>query len=65
MVEKKKSPKRGMRTPLGDRRQFLTMMSAEIIKAIKQTALGGVDFKDYLFRSKSNSRLLFGRQSWV
>jgi len=41
MVEKKKAPapKRGRRTPLGDRRQFLTMMSPSIIKAVKQAAI--------------------------
>jgi hypothetical protein len=39
MVEKKKAPKRGLRSPLGDRRQFLTMMSPEIIRSIKQAAL--------------------------
>jgi hypothetical protein len=39
MVEKKKAPKRGIRSPLGDRRQFLTMMSPDVIKAIKQAAI--------------------------
>jgi hypothetical protein len=39
MVEKKKAPKRGRRSPLGDRRQFLTMMSPDVIKAIKQAAI--------------------------
>src|SRR5258708_36437290 len=38
MVEKKK-PKLGIRSPLGDRRQFLTMMSPDVIKAVKQAAL--------------------------
>jgi hypothetical protein len=38
MVEKKK-PKRGIRSPLGDRRQFLTMMSPDVIKAVKQAGL--------------------------
>jgi hypothetical protein len=28
-------------------------------------ALGGVDSEGFPFRSKSDSRLLFGRQSWV
>jgi hypothetical protein len=37
MVEKK-APKRGRR-PVGDRRQFLTMMSPSVIKAIKQAGL--------------------------
>jgi hypothetical protein len=36
MVEKKK---RGIRSPLGERRQFLTMMSPDVIKAVKQAAL--------------------------
>jgi hypothetical protein len=39
MVEKKKALKRGQKSPLGDRRQFLTMMSPDVIKAIKQAAL--------------------------
>jgi hypothetical protein len=39
MVEKKKAQKRGRRTAVGDRRQFLTMMSPEIIKLIKLAAL--------------------------
>jgi hypothetical protein len=38
MVEKK-APKRGRRSPVGDRRQFLTMMSPSVIKAIKQAGL--------------------------
>jgi hypothetical protein len=37
MIEKK--PKRGPRSPRGDRRQFLTMMSPQVIKAVKQAAL--------------------------
>jgi hypothetical protein len=41
MVEKKKAPvpKRGRRTPRGDRRQFLMMMSPEVIKSVKQAAI--------------------------
>jgi hypothetical protein len=41
MVEKKKAPtpKRGRRSPLGDRRQFLMMMSPVVIKAVKQAAI--------------------------
>ncbi|WP_091895353.1 hypothetical protein [Bradyrhizobium sp. Rc2d] len=39
MIEKKKSAKRGRRSPLGDRRQFLTMMDPEIIRAIKMAAI--------------------------
>jgi hypothetical protein len=38
MVEKK-APKRGRRSPVGDRRQFLTMMSPSVIKAVKQAGL--------------------------
>jgi hypothetical protein len=37
MVEKK--PKRGPRSPRGNRRQFLTMMSPEVIKAVKQAGI--------------------------
>jgi hypothetical protein len=40
MVEKKKkAPKRGRRSPVGDRRQFLTMMSPDLIKSIKLAAI--------------------------
>jgi len=41
MIEKKKAsvPKRGRRTPLGNRRQFLMMMSPDVIKAVKQAAI--------------------------
>jgi hypothetical protein len=39
MVEKKKAPKRGRRSPLGDRRQFLTMMSPDVIKSVKQAGI--------------------------
>ena len=39
MAGKKRVLKRGKRTPLGDRRQFLTMMSPDIIRSIKQAAL--------------------------
>jgi hypothetical protein len=39
MVEKKKAPKRGRRSPLGDRRQFLTMMNPEVIRSIKVAAI--------------------------
>ncbi|MFK4650501.1 hypothetical protein ABIF97_000435 [Bradyrhizobium japonicum] len=39
MIEKKKAAKRGKRTPLGHRRQFLTMMDPDVIKAVKQAAL--------------------------
>lgn len=39
MIERKKVPKRGRRSPLGDRRQFLMMMDPDVIKAIKQAAI--------------------------
>jgi hypothetical protein len=39
MTEKKKAIKRGTRSPLGDRRQFLTMMSPVIIEAVKKAGL--------------------------
>ena len=39
MVEKKKPPKRRPKYAVDDRRQFLTMMSPKIIKAIKLAAL--------------------------
>lgn len=40
MIEKKKkAAKRGRRSPLGDRRQFLMMMDPNVIKAIKTAAL--------------------------
>ncbi len=40
MVEKRKAaPKRGRRSPVGDRRQFLMMMSPSVIKAVKQAGL--------------------------
>jgi hypothetical protein len=39
MVGKKRVPKKGKRTPIGDRVQFLTMMHPDIIVDIKQVAL--------------------------
>jgi hypothetical protein len=41
VIEKKKAqaPKRGRRSAIGDRRQFLTMMSPDVIKAVKQAAI--------------------------
>jgi hypothetical protein len=39
MVGKKRAPKRGKRTPIGDRAQFLTMMHPDVIADIKQAAL--------------------------
>ena len=39
MVEKKKPRKRRPKYAVNDRRQFLTMMSPKIIKAIKSAAL--------------------------
>ncbi|MBR0793049.1 hypothetical protein JQ631_28585 [Bradyrhizobium manausense] len=39
MVGKKKAPKRGKRTPIGDRVTFLAMMDKEVIADIKQVAI--------------------------
>lgn len=39
MVGKRKAPKRGKRTPIGDRVQFLTMMHPDVIADIKQIAI--------------------------
>jgi len=39
MVGKRKEPKRGKRTPIGDRVQFLTMMHPDVIADIKQVAI--------------------------
>lgn len=40
MPAKKKPPASGARKlPVGDRRQFLTTMSADVIRAVKQAAL--------------------------
>jgi hypothetical protein len=39
MAGKKRVAKRGKRTPLGDRRQFLTMMSPDVIADIKQAGI--------------------------
>jgi hypothetical protein len=39
MAEKKKEPKRLKRLPIGDRRQFLMMMSPDLIKLIKLAAI--------------------------
>jgi hypothetical protein len=39
MAEKKKEPKPLKRRPVGDRRQFLTMMSPDLIKLIKLAAI--------------------------
>jgi hypothetical protein len=39
MAEKKKEPKPLKRRPIGDRRQFLTMMSPDLIKLIKLAAI--------------------------
>jgi hypothetical protein len=38
MVDKKARPIRGMKNPIGNRIQFLTMMSPKTIKAIKLAA---------------------------
>jgi hypothetical protein len=39
MVEKKKAPKRGRKSPVGDRCNFLAMLSTEVMKAVRQAAL--------------------------
>lgn len=39
MVGKKKSAKKGKRTPIGDRVQFLTMMHPDVIADIKEVAI--------------------------
>ncbi len=39
MVGKKKAPKRGKRTPIGDKVQFLAMMHPDVIADITQVAL--------------------------
>jgi hypothetical protein len=39
MVGKKRAPKRGKRTPIGDRIQFLMMMDPDVIADIKQVAI--------------------------
>ena len=39
MVGKRKAAKKGKRTPIGDRVQFLTMMHPDVIADIKQVAI--------------------------
>jgi hypothetical protein len=39
MVGKKRAPKRGKRTPIGNRIQFLTMMDPEVIRDMKGAAI--------------------------
>ncbi len=39
MVGKKKAPKRGKRTPIGDRVTFIAMMDKDVIADIKQVAI--------------------------
>ena len=39
MADAKPSPKRGRQPPPGDKRQFLTTMDPEVIRAIKQAAI--------------------------
>jgi len=36
---RKKAARKARKQPVGDRRQFLTTMSADVIKAVKQAAL--------------------------
>jgi hypothetical protein len=61
----KKSAKAPSKLPVGDRRQFLTTMSADVIKAVKLAALeDGINAweimeeaaKDWLARSKKSKR---------
>jgi hypothetical protein len=39
MVGKKKAPKRGKRTPIGDRVTFIAMMDKDVIADVKQVAI--------------------------
>jgi hypothetical protein len=39
MSDAKPSPRRGRKPPPGDKRQFLTTMDPDVIRAIKQAAL--------------------------
>lgn len=39
MADEKPSPRRGRKPPQGDKRQFLTTMDPNVIRAIKQRAL--------------------------
>jgi hypothetical protein len=39
MADDKPSPRRGRKPPEGDKRQFLTSMDPDVIRAIKQAAL--------------------------
>jgi hypothetical protein len=39
MADDKPSPRRGRKPPPGDKRQFLTTMDPDVIRAIKQAAL--------------------------
>jgi hypothetical protein len=39
MVGKKRAPKRGKRTPIGDRVTFIAMMDKDVIADIKQVAI--------------------------
>jgi Ribbon-helix-helix protein, copG family len=40
MSDAKRSPKKGRKPPPGDKRQFLTSIDPEVIRAIKQAAIG-------------------------
>jgi Ribbon-helix-helix protein, copG family len=40
MADSKPSPKKGRKPPQGDKRQFLTSLDPEVIKQIKQAAIG-------------------------
>ena len=39
MADDKPSPRRGRKPPQGDKRQFLTTMDPDVIRAIKQVAI--------------------------
>jgi hypothetical protein len=39
MVGKRKAPKRGKRTPIGDRVTFIAMMDKDVVADIKQIAI--------------------------
>jgi len=40
VADAKRSPKKGRKPPPGDKRQFLTSLDPEVIRQIKQAAIG-------------------------
>jgi Ribbon-helix-helix protein, copG family len=40
MADESRSPRKGRKPPQGDKRQFLTSMDPEVIRQIKQAAIG-------------------------